>query len=85
MNVNIQSISLNGDAGLFKGQLTVIVQNITILKKTDINIKKLMVTKLQRVQKLMFQKSSYSSRNQIKLLNKVTNNNFKTHNFIFLL
>jgi GTP pyrophosphokinase len=26
MNVNIQSISLNGDAGLFKGQLTVIVQ-----------------------------------------------------------
>jgi GTP pyrophosphokinase len=41
MNVNIQSISLNGDAGLFKGQLTVIVQNITILKKLIDNIKKI--------------------------------------------
>jgi GTP pyrophosphokinase len=41
MNVNIQSISLSGDAGLFKGQLTVIVQNITILKKLIENIKKI--------------------------------------------
>lgn len=41
MNVNIQSISLSGDAGLFKGQLTVIVQNITILKKLIDNIKKI--------------------------------------------
>jgi GTP pyrophosphokinase len=40
MNVNIQSISLNGD-GFFKGQLTVIVQNITILKKLIDNIKKI--------------------------------------------
>jgi GTP pyrophosphokinase len=28
MHVNIQSISLNGEAGLFKGQVIVIVQNI---------------------------------------------------------
>lgn len=41
MNVNIQSIAINGDAGLFKGQLTVIVQNITILKKLIENIKKI--------------------------------------------
>lgn len=41
MNVNIQSISLSGDAGLFKGQLTVVVQNITILKKLIENIKKI--------------------------------------------
>ncbi|WP_026713359.1 RelA/SpoT family protein [Flavobacterium daejeonense] len=41
MNVNIQSISLSGEAGLFKGQLTVIVQNITILKKLIENIKKI--------------------------------------------
>lgn len=41
MNVNIQSISLSGDAGLFKGQLTVVVQNITILKKLIDNIKKI--------------------------------------------
>ncbi len=41
MNVNIQSISLSGEAGLFKGQLTVIVQNITILKKLIDNIKKI--------------------------------------------
>lgn len=33
MNVNIQSISLNGDAGIFDGQITVIVKNNTILKK----------------------------------------------------
>src|SRR6478609_6455980 len=41
MNVNIQSISLNGDAGIFKGQVSVIVPNITILKKLMDNIKKL--------------------------------------------
>ena len=41
MHVNIQSISLNGEAGLFKGQVIVIVQNITILKKLIDNIKKI--------------------------------------------
>tara|TARA_R110002126_G_scaffold107012_1_gene242261 strand:- start:2216 stop:4183 length:1968 start_codon:yes stop_codon:yes gene_type:complete len=52
MNVNIQSISLNGDAGLFKGQLTVIVQNITILKKLIDNIKKIDgIDKVTRVYK----------------------------------
>ena len=52
MNVNIQSISLNGDAGLFKGQLTVIVQNNTILKKLIDNIKKIDgIDKVTRVYK----------------------------------
>ena len=52
MNVNIQSISLNGDAGLFKGQLTVIVQNSTILKKLIENIKKIDgIDKVTRVYK----------------------------------
>ncbi|MFT5254367.1 MAG: guanosine-3',5'-bis(diphosphate) 3'-pyrophosphohydrolase, partial [Flavobacteriales bacterium] len=52
MNVNIQSIALNGDAGLFKGQLTVIVQNITILKKLIENIKKIDgIDKVTRVYK----------------------------------
>jgi guanosine-3',5'-bis(diphosphate) 3'-pyrophosphohydrolase len=41
MHVNIQRISLNGEAGLFKGQVIVIVQNITILKKLIDNIKKI--------------------------------------------
>lgn len=41
MHVNIQSISLNGHAGIFNGQLTVIVQNNTILKKLMDNIKKI--------------------------------------------
>ncbi|WP_418263569.1 RelA/SpoT family protein [Flavobacterium faecale] len=41
MNVNIQSISLSGDAGLFKGQVIVIVQNNSILKKLIDNIKKI--------------------------------------------
>jgi GTP pyrophosphokinase len=41
MHVNIQSISLNGEAGLFKGQVIVVVQNITILKKLIDNIKKI--------------------------------------------
>ncbi|WP_297332381.1 RelA/SpoT family protein [Flavobacterium sp.] len=41
MNVNIQSISLNGNAGVFNGQVTVVVQNNTILKKLIDNIKKI--------------------------------------------
>jgi GTP pyrophosphokinase len=41
MNVNIQSISLSGDAGIFNGQISVIVQNNTILKKLIDNIKKI--------------------------------------------
>ena len=41
MNVNIQSISLSGDAGIFNGQIAVIVQNNTILKKLMDNIKKI--------------------------------------------
>jgi guanosine-3',5'-bis(diphosphate) 3'-pyrophosphohydrolase len=40
MHVNIQNISLSGDAGIFNGQITVIVQNNTILKKLIDNIKK---------------------------------------------
>ncbi len=39
MNVNIQSISLNTDAGIFNGQITVVVQNNSILKKLIENIK----------------------------------------------
>ncbi|MGG7036222.1 MAG: RelA/SpoT family protein [Flavobacterium sp.] len=39
MHVNMQSISLSGEAGLFNGQLTVIVQNNAILKKLIDNIK----------------------------------------------
>lgn len=41
MHVNIQSISLSTDAGIFQGQVTVIVQNNTILKKLISNIKKI--------------------------------------------
>lgn len=41
MHVNIQSISLSGDAGIFNGKVTVIVQNNTILKKLIDNIKKI--------------------------------------------
>jgi GTP diphosphokinase / guanosine-3',5'-bis(diphosphate) 3'-diphosphatase len=40
MNVNIQSISLSSEAGIFNGQVTVVVQNNTILKKLINNIKK---------------------------------------------
>ncbi|MCL9769883.1 RelA/SpoT family protein [Flavobacterium sp. HXWNR69] len=40
MNVNIQSISLNSEAGIFNGQVAVVVQNNTILKKLIENIKK---------------------------------------------
>lgn len=41
MNVNIQSIALSGEAGLFNGQLTVVVPNNIILKKLMDNIKKI--------------------------------------------
>ncbi|MBW4361673.1 RelA/SpoT family protein [Flavobacterium taihuense] len=52
MNVNIQSISLNGEAGIFKGQVSVIVPNITILKKLMDNIKKIDgIDKVTRVYK----------------------------------
>jgi GTP pyrophosphokinase len=50
MNVNIQSISLSGDAGIFNGQVTVIVQNNSILKKLIDNIKKIDgIEKISRV------------------------------------
>ncbi len=39
MHVNIQSISLSTDAGIFNGQITVVVQNNMILKKLIENIK----------------------------------------------
>ncbi|MFD2892850.1 RelA/SpoT family protein [Flavobacterium chuncheonense] len=39
MHVNIQNISLSGDAGIFKGQITVIVPNNTVLKRLIDNIK----------------------------------------------
>jgi len=52
MNVNIQSISLNGEAGIFKGQVSVIVPNITILKRLMENIKKIDgIDKVTRVYK----------------------------------
>ncbi|MES2748474.1 MAG: RelA/SpoT family protein [Bacteroidota bacterium] len=41
MHVNIQSISLSGEAGIFNGQVTVVVQNSNILKKLIDNIKKI--------------------------------------------
>ena len=41
MNVNIQSIALITESGIFNGQITVIVQNNTILKKMITNIKKI--------------------------------------------
>lgn len=52
MHVNIQSISLSGEAGIFMGQVAVIVQNNTILKKLIDNIKKIDgVDKVTRVYK----------------------------------
>jgi GTP pyrophosphokinase len=52
MQVNIQSISLSGEAGIFNGQVAVIVPNITILKKLIDNIKKIEgVDKVTRVYK----------------------------------
>lgn len=41
MHVNIQSISLHGDAGIFHGKVAVIVQNTTILKRLIESIKKI--------------------------------------------
>lgn len=41
MHVNIQSISLSGEAGIFNGKLAVIVPNNTVLKKMIENIKKI--------------------------------------------
>ncbi len=52
MNVDIQSISLNGEAGIFDGQIAVIVRNNTILKKLMENLKKLDgIDKITRVYK----------------------------------
>lgn len=52
MHVNIQSISLSGEAGIFNGQVAVIVQNNTILKKLIDNIKKIDgIDKVTRVYK----------------------------------
>ena len=50
MHVNIQNISLSTDAGVFHGQVTVIVQNNTILKKLIANIRKIEgIEKVSRV------------------------------------
>lgn len=50
MNVNIQSLNLQGEAGIFKGQVTVIVKNNVILKKLIENIEKIDgVDKISRV------------------------------------
>jgi GTP diphosphokinase / guanosine-3',5'-bis(diphosphate) 3'-diphosphatase len=52
MHVNIQSISLSSEAGIFKGQVAVIVQNNTILKRLTDNIKKIDgIDKVTRVYK----------------------------------
>ena len=52
MNVNIQSISLSTDAGIFQGQIAVIVQNNTILKRMINNIKNIDgIDKVTRVYK----------------------------------
>jgi GTP pyrophosphokinase len=52
MNVDIQSIALNGDAGIFDGQIAVIVRNNTILKKLIENLKKIDgIDKVTRVYK----------------------------------
>jgi len=52
MHVNIQSISLSGNAGIFNGQVTVVVRNNTILKKLIDNIKKIDgIDKVTRINK----------------------------------
>lgn len=52
MHVNIQSISLSGEAGIFNGQVAVIVQNNKILSKLIDNIKKIDgIDKVTRVYK----------------------------------
>lgn len=51
MHVNIQSISLSSDAGIFKGQVIVVVQTIPF-EKTNDNIKKIDgIDKVTRVYK----------------------------------
>ena len=40
MHVNIQSLALSGDAGIFNGKITVVVPNNVVLKKLIENIKK---------------------------------------------
>jgi GTP pyrophosphokinase len=52
MHVNIQSISLSGEAGIFNGQVAVIVRNNNILKRLIENIKKIDgIEKVTRVYK----------------------------------
>jgi GTP pyrophosphokinase len=52
MHVNIQSISLSGEAGIFNGQVAVIVRNNNILKRLIDNIKKIDgIEKVTRVYK----------------------------------
>lgn len=52
MHVNIQNISLHSEAGIFNGQVTVVVQNNNILKKLIENIKKVDgIDKITRVYK----------------------------------
>jgi GTP diphosphokinase / guanosine-3',5'-bis(diphosphate) 3'-diphosphatase len=52
MSVNILSISLNVEAGVFKGQVTVVVKNNTFLKRLIENIKKIDgIEKVTRVYK----------------------------------
>ncbi len=52
MSVNILSISLNVEAGVFKGQVTVVVKNNTLLKRLIDNIKKIDgIEKVTRVYK----------------------------------
>lgn len=52
MSVNIQSISLSSEAGIFHGQVAVIVRNNTILKRLIDNIKKIDgIDKITRVYK----------------------------------
>ena len=52
MSVNIKSIALSGDAGIFNGKIVVIVQNNTILKRLMENIKKIDgIDKVTRVYK----------------------------------
>ena len=41
MNVNIRSISLSSDAGIFTGEITVVVPNVSVLKKLMENIMKI--------------------------------------------
>ena len=52
MHVNIHSLNINGNEGLFKGQLTISVKNIQQLKKLTENIKKIDgIDKVERIYK----------------------------------